>query len=117
MAEDDDGVHLGVEWYPYDPEGSPPADIPDERRARLIENIDAVQFAYFGAGEPDAEPEWVDQWIERETAPLLVRLTVSFDDADRRYWPELIVRVPTTSPVFERAEDDEEDEQDAPEDE
>jgi general secretion pathway protein J len=120
--EDDDGLHLGVEWVPFDPEGGPPADIPDEQRARLLENIDSLSISYFGAEDPDDAPAWVDAWTEQASAPLLVRLEVSFEDRDRRYWPELIVRVPTTSPVFDRDfdvedADDEENEEDEPEEE
>lgn len=115
--EDDDGLHLAVEWVPFDPEGGPPTDIPDEQRTRLLENIDSLSLSYFGAEDPDDAPVWVDTWTEQASAPLLVRLDVSFEDHDRRYWPELIVRVPTTSPVFDRDTDVEEDEDDDDEDE
>lgn len=111
--EDDDGRHLGVEWFPYDPDGEPPADLPEEQRTRLLEKIDTVRVSYFGRDDPTDVPVWRDEWRAREAPPLLVRLQVTLEDGDRRYWPELIVRVPTVDPQIDRdLDEEEEDEED-----
>ena len=118
-VEDDAGRHLGVEWFPYDPDGEMQTDLPDEQRVHLIENIDSVRFSYFGTDDPQDAPTWADEWTDRESSPLLVRLEVAFEDGDRRYWPELVVRVPITNPVIDRGrgrgQDQDENEEDRPE--
>jgi general secretion pathway protein J len=92
VVEDDDGRHLGVWWYPFDPDGEPPPRLPEEQRTLLIEDVDEVEFAYYGAPGRRAEPQWNDLWEDMEHPPRLVRLRVAFADGDPRTWPELVVR-------------------------
>jgi general secretion pathway protein J len=58
----------------------------------LLERVRALKCDYLAQPAQDSEgaadpPQWVDSW--HETAlPMLVRLTVEFDTADPRRWPE-----------------------------
>ena len=57
----------------------------------LLSHVQAIDLAYFGAGD-GAPPRWRDRWTGQGAAPLLVRLRLTFQPGDRRFWPELIVR-------------------------
>jgi general secretion pathway protein J len=92
VAEDDDGRHLGAWWYPFDPDGESPPRLPEEQQTLLIEDVEAIEFAYYGAPGRRAEPQWNDYWQDMERPPRLIRLRVEFADGDPRTWPELVVR-------------------------
>ena len=106
VIDKSDGRHLAVEWWPFDAEDTAPATVPDERRSLLIENVESARFSYFGADEQDGAARWVDEWRDWQAPPSLVSIAVTFDGGDRRYWPTLVIRVPSTAPPIERAEDD-----------
>lgn len=57
-------------------------------RAVLAENVERLDFAYFGVDERGGEPEWLDNWSGRGSLPLLVRMEVEL--ADGSAWPVLI---------------------------
>lgn len=61
----------------------------------LIADVADLEFAYFGAEKPGDEPQWSDEWVDRRTLPLLVRLRLSFEAGDRRSWPDLVADLPT----------------------
>lgn len=89
LMDDDDGQHLGVSWQAY---GVDEILAEEDRRALLIEHVEAVEFAYFGARTRRGEARWEDEWHDAEQAPRLIRLRLDFADGDRRVWPELVVR-------------------------
>ena len=65
---------------------------PGETEERvLIEAIESLEVAYFGAERDGAAPTWWQEWQEQRTLPALVRMRVGFPQGDRRRWPELIV--------------------------
>ena len=57
----------------------------------LIEGIESLEVAYFGAARPDAAPIWWQEWQDQRSLPTLVRVRVGFPQGDGRRWPELIV--------------------------
>ena len=58
----------------------------------LIEDIEEVEFAYFGAHDQDDEPIWYSQWRNLQVPPKLVRLRVQGGAIGR--WPTLTMRLP-----------------------
>jgi general secretion pathway protein J len=87
---------------PMDLEGESAETEPEPEVRVLIERVDALEFAYFGAIDPGAQPEWWEEWAELPQLPALVRLQVRFADDDPRRWPELIVRPMVESSPFLR---------------
>lgn len=66
----------------------------DERRdpVLLIGGFQNARFSYLAPPDgPDAQPEWVDEWSETDTLPLLVRMEASFEETVRLHWPTLAV--------------------------
>lgn len=62
------------------------------RGTRLIDNVAAIDLAYFGPDRFSPDERWQAFWIQRQQAPALVRLRLRFVAGDRREWPDLIVR-------------------------
>lgn len=68
----------------------------NQTRVLLIEDIEAIEFAYYGHKHPDDEPEWYDRWQNEEVLPKLVRLKVHTSDPGRN-WPVMNIPIHTTS--------------------
>lgn len=58
----------------------------------LLHGAQSLELAYFGAAPPDNSPGWRSTWRQRPAPPQLVRIRVRFPPADRRWWPDLIIR-------------------------
>lgn len=48
----------------------------DAQPSILVSDVDAVDFAYFGATNDFSDPEWTDDWKFDSRMPLLVQMTV-----------------------------------------
>lgn len=57
----------------------------------LLEDVAALEIAYFGRETAAAEFAWLESWRSRLDLPPLVRIRLRFPEGDRRDWPELIV--------------------------
>lgn len=59
----------------------------------LVRGIAGVALRYFGdLGDGDGR-SFHDQWTHPNRLPELIALAVSFDDGDRRLWPELAIAI------------------------
>jgi len=86
-----DGNNLFLSWRPFDEDRTANvADGPDNSRV-LLRGVEEVRFAYFGRTGEDLAAQWWDIWPSRDAAPSLIRMRVTFEDGDRRSWPELVV--------------------------
>jgi general secretion pathway protein J len=97
VEERSDATDLVVRWRHFELEPQPDEEAEPQIKV-LLEGIEALEIAYFGAlarGEP---ARWHEQWLEGSALPQLVRLRVLFFEDDRRYWPDLIVRPMTDAP-------------------
>lgn len=109
-ADDESGKgRLVMSWRLLEPDelgadagagGNAEAD-EDENVVVLVDNIADVSLEYFGTDDEtgDEDPRWQDRWEDMPGLPLLVRMTVTFPDGDRRIWPELVVAPMVTSPA------------------
>jgi general secretion pathway protein J len=65
---------------------------PGETEERvLIEAIESLEVAYFGAEREGAAPTGWQEWQDQRALPALIRMRVGFPQGDDRRWPELIV--------------------------
>jgi general secretion pathway protein J len=69
----------------------------DERRQVLLHHVESLELAYFGATREDPQPQWRPSWSGQTEPPRLVRVRLTFGDADRRVWPDLIVQPAATA--------------------
>jgi len=63
----------------------------EPERSILLENIENIEFRYFGSEDADTEPVWLEEWVNKTQLPFLISVTVHFPDGDERVWPELII--------------------------
>lgn len=56
----------------------------------LIEDVDSVEFAYFGSENDFAEPKWMDDWKYTTRVPQMIRLRVKTSDGT--LLPDIVVR-------------------------
>lgn len=82
-------------WDPIEEGGGDAGEGPKEKTAYythsvLVDALKGLELAYFGSDEPAKEPEWHEEWIEKATLPLALRIRVR--DA-RGAWPEMILRL------------------------
>ena len=88
-AEAVDGARrLVVSWQQV-PRGPATAEPANLRPSVLLDRLASIRFSYFGMGENSRTPEWLDQWLNRQDLPQLVRLRVVL--ADGSATPDLIV--------------------------
>lgn len=99
VEDDRDGRLLVLSRRRFDSvEGATAADEYVER-AVLVDELDALQIAYFGRTERNEAPEWRDQWQGIDALPDLVRIRVR--PAGSRDWPELVAAPLTGANTFE----------------
>jgi general secretion pathway protein J len=67
------------------------APLQQGERTVLIEGVDAVGFAYYGAENDFTDPGWVDAWEYQGRIPQLVRLSIRLDDGT--LLPDMVVKV------------------------
>ena len=60
-------------------------------RTVLIEDVESVQFAYFGTENDFTDPRWYDTWPYAERIPRLVRLRIKAPDAT--LMAEMVMRI------------------------
>ena len=60
-------------------------------RTVLIEDVESVQFAYYGTENDFTEPKWYDTWPFAERIPRLVRLRIRAPDAT--LMAEMVMRI------------------------
>jgi general secretion pathway protein J len=58
----------------------------------LLGEIASLHFRYFGEASGETSPSWQTQWVDKETLPELVEVTILMPSGKRQVWPELIVR-------------------------
>ena len=66
-------------------------DLDEAETAVLLDDVETLEFSYFGVPERREDPEWTDRWDNPTRLPLLVRIRIGFPDTDRRIWPALTV--------------------------
>lgn len=93
LEEEKDGEvsALRLRWRLPDPELKD-FEFPDEdNQARLIKDIESIEFAYFGAESQEAEPAWHDAWHNETQLPVLIRVRVKPREGEP--WPDVLVDV------------------------
>jgi general secretion pathway protein J len=73
------GGSLTLGWQPL---GQP--DDEGTQQTVLLEDVDTVECAFWGAGGDGRPPGWQTQWTAAATLPALVRIAITFADRRRR---------------------------------
>ena len=71
----DDGQQLVLSYASYDPGQKEFNYRPASRQHVLIKSLSDVRFAYYGATDPDDNPDWHAEWLAADDAfPRMVRI-------------------------------------------
>lgn len=54
----------------------------------IADNINKLEFSYFGKPDKDSDPKWMDEWNITEQLPQIVRVNISSYEPEQN-WPEL----------------------------
>jgi general secretion pathway protein J len=85
------GQSLLVAWRLDHGEPDATGGIDSVQTETLVDHIRSVAIDYYDR-PASGTPRWTSSWRSQLSPPALVRIRVSFDETDRRYWPDLIVR-------------------------
>lgn len=97
------GQRLVLRWQLYRPDRDEPFNEEESQQRTLLENIEAVQFGYYGdpeqfeIGERLDKGEWRERWVGADLPPQLIAVRIVFPENDSRYWPELIIAPRSTT--------------------
>lgn len=58
----------------------------------LLSGVKGFAIAYYGPSMAGGQRRWQTQWSKRSQPPELIRVSLQFDEADRRIWPDLVIR-------------------------
>lgn len=64
-------------------------------KTTLMEEIEEMEFSYFGAETLEAEPKWLTRWQDPQRLPNLIKVTLK--PKSSAHWPEIII-APMISP-------------------
>jgi general secretion pathway protein J len=68
------------------------ASVEGWQAAPLLDGVQWIELAYFGADRLTGRDVWQDRWVDRAQPPKLVRVRVGFAEGDPRVWQVLLVR-------------------------
>jgi general secretion pathway protein J len=89
-----DLVEIRTLYRPSPEQGQPEPERPS-MRSRLVRNVGAIRFRYFGIrDEKQLQPEWFDDWSHPSKLPDLVEVKVAFPRGDGRRWSPMIIALP-----------------------
>lgn len=66
----------------------------DKNSRVLLEDIDSIEFEYFGREDNDDTPSWHDRWEINNRLPELIKINIA--DTDYNIWAEMIIPIHTT---------------------
>lgn len=78
-----------IRKWPIDPRGY---DLTGWTPTILLRNTSHFSISYRGVPPDGGERAWLNRWWDRTSPPELIRIRVEFAPADRRQWPDLLIR-------------------------
>ena len=64
---------------------------PHWRTEQLLEDIDGIQFSYFGPIDQESPAIWHNRWQRDDRLPELIRIAI--DQGQNRQWPSIVIPV------------------------
>jgi general secretion pathway protein J len=65
----------------------------------LLNDLQSVEFSYFGRALSDKVAEWHDHWNDEAALPQLMRVQVRYPAGDPRTWPAMLIAPRITADV------------------
>ena len=94
IVQNDNNKDLVLSYRPVTPEVD--LDNPENpdavKKITILEDIDSLEFSYFGSKDGKTDPAWSDDWREKQQIPELVRMHLESARADK-YFPDMTVNL------------------------
>jgi len=74
-----------------------------DEEVTLVRHVTALNFSYFGSEDGISPGVWLDEWVEKQLQPQLVKVVIELENGI--YWPEMIVQIKTNSSTLNLDED------------
>ncbi|MCZ6804302.1 MAG: prepilin-type N-terminal cleavage/methylation domain-containing protein [Proteobacteria bacterium] len=88
VNQTDDVHHLDLYYRHVNPDVSPFEKNHDVEQVTLLENINSIEFSYFGQENFDEAPVWRDEWQNKEILPTLISIKIHTRN-ESQDWPEM----------------------------
>lgn len=62
-----------------------------QEEAVVLKQVTDFSLAYFGDADGQGEYRWHEQWLEKNTQPSLVKITISTENG--LFWPDMIIAI------------------------
>lgn len=89
FVRDTDGGQLVMKRSIPEPDSADFNALDGAEKLVLAEQVESVNFSYFGPETKDADPQWQDKWDSTTLLPYLIRVRLKFSNG--RDWPDLVV--------------------------
>lgn len=89
LEKGDEGQRLIMKRMPVNPAAKGFSGLDQGEKSVLVEQVESLSIAYFGAATAESEPGWQEKWDDPQRLPLLVRIRLKLMDG--RDWPYLAV--------------------------
>jgi len=66
-------------------------DVSAEHEEIFLTDIRDISLEYFGRSGSNTTPAWSHEWTDRFHLPQLIRVSVAFEEGDKRIWPQMVV--------------------------
>ncbi len=96
LVEEGDATNIKVRVSPYYSDGEDEDDTVDE--VSLIKRVKEFKLSYFGSEDGISDGIWVDDWLNKTTQPLLVKITIVLENG--HYWPDMIIPLKITEAKY-----------------
>ena len=89
LENGDDGQRLIMKHALTNPAVKDFSSLEQGDKSVLVDHVENMAIAYFGAVTAESEPGWQEKWDDPQRLPLLVRIRVKLKSG--RDWPDLVV--------------------------
>lgn len=93
LQEEDNDQAINVSLIPF-VTSSEDDESSNKEEVTLINHVSSFKVTYFGTESATGEGAWVDEWIDKETLPKLVKINIAL--ANDMFWPEMILDLKVT---------------------
>ena len=86
------GKTLEIRYAPYRPDLNWDDAFDGVKPVLVYEGFKQAKFSYLVAENIDEDPEWQDEWLDKPTYPILLKISLETSDGEK--WPDVIIDLP-----------------------
>jgi general secretion pathway protein J len=87
LLAEDQGQAIKITLTPFFPTAA--GEEWKKEEVTLIKQVSEFKLAYFDLLDGSSEGNWEEEWLDRETLPRLVKVSIKLENG--LFWPEMII--------------------------